>query len=593
MRKLILKTVSSIVLLSFLISSIGKANLIEPKNELKNIETFIKVWAMIKYRSPNSIVGNFDADKAFLENIKEVKQADHKKLNDILLKLINDAGLPSGKNNIVSKCKDCLTVNVNCKWINDPIYSKEVVSHLKYLSQNLNQSGNHHFINKVHFEAEIFNEPKYLDYTSFTDEAMHLLVLAKSWAAIEYLFPYKYQMDKNTKQILKEMIPVFKTINSRASYEKAILILETNINDTHAAGFLNQLKSKAEIFKITHYPPFDYRCSADGILIKSFLNDSLAQNSQLKRGDVIVEINGVKVKSWLQDRMRLLPASNMAVKYRLLDMDWRGNVFAFYHIQNQIVDVKVKRNKANLSLKLNMLNLRQNRSIELINHYIKNMVKLDEKVKPYEDLENDIALIRGGYFSNDDLPKNDLEKQEFSKNLKSKKAIIFDMRKYPNGGLFYYFIPMALGKTTFEFAKYYKANLENPGTFIRQEGDELYLSKDLKPDENSYQGKIILLTNENTQSRGEWYSMMLRQLNKNTTVIGSQTAGTDGDLKELNLPGGYKFIFTGNAVFYPDGKETQRIGIVPDINFKPAIAETLSAEDAHLQRAIKFINEGK
>lgn len=137
-----------------------------------------------------------------------------------------------------------------------------------------------------------------------------------------------------------------------------------------------------------------------------------------------------------------------------------------------------------------------------------------------------------------------------------------------------------------------KRNLENPGTFIRQEGDELYLSKDLKPDENSYQGKIIILTNENTQSRGEWYSMMLRQLNKNTTVIGSQTAGTDGDLKELNLPGGYKFIFTGNAIFYPDGKETQRIGIVPDINFKPSIAETLSAEDAHLQRAIKFINEG-
>lgn len=465
MRKLILKTVSSIVLLSFLISSIGKANLIEPKNELKNIETFIKVWAMIKYRSPNSIVGNFDADKAFLENIKEVKQADHKKLNDILLKLINDAGLPAGKNSLVSKCKDCLTLNVNYKWINDPIYSKEVVSHLKYLSQNLNQSGNHHFINKVHFEAEILNEPKYLDYASFTDEAMHLLALAKSWAAIEYLFPYKYQMDKNTHQILKEMIPVFKTINSRASYEKAILILETNINDTHAAGFLNQLKSKAEIFKITHYPPFDYRCSANGILIKSFLNDSLAQNSQLKRGDVIVEINGVKVKSWLQDRMRLLPASNMAVKYRLLDMDWRGNVFAFYHIQNQIVNVKVKRNKANLSLKLNMLNLRQNRSIELINHYIKNMVKLDEKVKPYEDLGNDIALIRGGYFSNEDLPKNDLEKQEFSRNLKSKKAIIFDMRKYPNGGLFYYFIPMALGKTTFEFAKYYKAKFRKPWYF--------------------------------------------------------------------------------------------------------------------------------
>ena len=270
-----------------------------------------------------------------------------------------------------------------------------------------------------------------------------------------------------------------------------------------------------------------------------------------------------------------------------------GNVFAFYDSSDDVLDVKVIRGQQQLLLQLKMLSLRNARSLEIINNYIKAKVKEDEKVKPYEDLGNDIAIIRGGYFSNDDLPHGDLEKQEFSRNLKSKKAIIFDMRKYPNGGLFYYFIPMALWKTSFEFSKYYKANLANPGTFIRQEGEELYLSKDLKHDDHPYQGKIIILTNENTQSRGEWYSMMLRQLNKNTTVIGSQTAGTDGDLKELNLPGGYRFIFTGNAIFYPDGKETQRIGIVPDVKFTPSVSEALDPNDAHLKRAIRYINEGK
>lgn len=593
MRKFILKTLSSLILMSFLVISVGKASLLEPRAEHKNVEEFIKVWSMVKYRSPNSIAGRFDMDSVFLTNIDKVKHANYKELNNLLLKLLDDAGSFSNKNNIISTCKDCLTINVSYKWIYNHTYSKEVQSRLKELSRNSNQTNNHHYVNKVHYEGEILNEPKYLNYTSFTDFSMNLLALAKSWATIEYLFPYKYQMDKSSSQLLKEMIPIFKAINSKASYEKAILILETNINDTHAAGFLGQVKSKAEIFKITHYPPFDYQCSENGILIKSFLNDSLAQNSQLKKGDVIVEINDIKIKDWLNKRMELLPASNVAVKYRLLDMDWRGNVFAFYDSPNQTLNVKVKRGKSKISLALNMLNLRKNRSIEIINQYIKAKVKEDEEVKPFEDLGNDIAIVRGGYFSNDDLPKSDIEKQEFSKNLKSKKAIIFDMRKYPNGGLFYYFIPMALGKTSFEFAKYYKANLTNPGTFIKQEGEELYLSKDLKADNNSYQGKIIILINENTQSKGEWYSMMLRQLSKNTTVIGSQTAGTDGDLKELNLPGGYQFIFTGNAIFYPDGKETQRIGIVPDVVYKPSIKETLSATDAHLQRAIKFINEGK
>lgn len=576
-----------------LANAVSKANLIDEPAENKNIEEFIKVWAMVKYRSPKSVAGKFNTDSAFLANVEAIKKANYKEFNTLLLRVINEADLPSTKKSIISHGKDYLTINVNYKWINDKMYSKEVQFRLKDLSQNINQTENHHYINKVHYEGEILNEPKYLDYSSFNDAGMNLLALAKSWAAIEYLFPYKYQMDKSSVQILKEMIPIFKAINSKASYEKAILILETNINDTHAAGFLNQIKSKAEIFKITHYPPFDYQCSADGILVKSFLNDSLAQNSQLKKGDVIVEINRTKIKDWLDKRMKLLPASNMAVKYRLLGLDWNGNVFAFYDSSDEVLDVKIIRDKQQLSLQLKMLSLRSARSLEIINQYIKAMVKRDQEVKPYENLGNDIAIIRGGYFSNEDLPHGDLEEQKFAKELKSKKAIIFDMRKYPNGGLFYYFIPMALGKTSFEFAKYYKANLANPGTFIRQEGEELYLSKDLKHDDNPYQGKIIILTNENTQSRGEWYSMMLRQWNKNTTVIGSQTAGTDGDLKELNLPGGYRFIFTGNAIFYPDGKETQRIGIIPDVKFKPSALEALDPNDAHLKRAIRFINEGK
>ncbi len=114
-----------------------------------------------------------------------------------------------------------------------------------------------------------------------------------------------------------------------------------------------------------------------------------------------------------------------------------------------------------------------------------------------------------------------------------------------------------------------------------------------KPMGELYTGKIVILTNEDTQSMGEWFSMMLRQLNKNTTVIGSQTAGADGDLKRLTLPGAYQFNFTGNGIFYPDGRETQRIGIIPDISFKPSVEDLIGTADAHLQRAIKYIREGK
>lgn len=581
------------VVCSFAISASYGSTVQNIAKQNKNIEAYIKVWGIVKYRSPLSIAGKFDVDRVFLANIENVKNADFEELNQLLLGIMKTAGVSVNISNGSKSCTNCLTKNMDDKWIKNKLFSKETRLKLNSLYRDLNLSGNHHYINKVHYETEILNEPKYQDYIAFKDEAMNLLALAKSWSAIEYLFPYKYQMDKNNQLILSEMIPVFRAVNSRASYEKAVLLLEANINDTHATGFLDQLKSKAEIFKIRFYPPFDYKCLEEGIVIKAFLNDSLERASSLKKGDVIVEINELKIKDWFYKRMQLLPASNMAIKYRLLSMDWKGNVFAFYNVNDEILNVKVLRGKQRLSLQLNMLKLTDKNSLSIINQYIKKRVKEDEQIKPYENLGDDIAIVRGGYFSSEHLPKNEIEEMGFSKELKSKKALIFDMRKYPNGGLFYYFIPMALGKKSFEFAKYYRSDVSNPGSFTIVPGLELYLSKDLKTDNNPYTGKIVILTNENTQSKGEWYTMMLRQLSKNTTIIGSQTAGTDGDLKLLNIPGGYQFIFTGNGIFYPDGKETQRIGIVPDINFKPSFSEIAGAEDAHLKRAVKFIKEGK
>lgn len=103
----------------------------------------------------------------------------------------------------------------------------------------------------------------------------------------------------------------------------------------------------------------------------------------------------------------------------------------------------------------------------------------------------------------------------------------------------------------------------------------------------------MILTDENTQSMGEWFTMMLRQFNSNAVIIGSQTAGADGDVKRLSLPGGYRFSFSGNGIFYPDGRETQRVGIKPDIYFKASAQDLSGEEDALLIRAVRYIRNGR
>ncbi len=581
-----------------------KAQQLNVKIQNQNIQQFIQIWGLVKYKSQKSIAGKFDADKVFLTLIDSVKNADEKQFNQLMLALIGPVD-PAFTSTANAYDRDTLNSyqhllkNIDYSWIKDKKYTVVLKQQLKALSNQVNLSGKHQYIPSVWYEGDLPNEASYVNY-AFNDEKMNLLALAKAWNAVEYLSPYKYVMDKDWKKVLTAMVPVFRKINDITSYEKGILMLTVAVNDTHGGELMESgnLKMASVIFKVRYYPPFDYKAEPKGIIIKKFLNDSLAKVSELKPGDEIVAINGIKIERWLKERAGLLPASNDAVKYRWLSTsnNDRGDTFAFSNIESETLNVKVRRYKAMLNLKLVLLDRYKKQNVKLIEDDIVQKRVKEKSIKGMENIGDDIVLFRAGNFFDKDLPQ-EKDLAQLSAELKSKKAIIFDMRKYPQApGLFGYYLPLLLGKAPFAFARYYAVDLKDPGAFILREGIEnyMYVSKDgTKPMGDLYTGKIVIMTDENTQSMGEWFAMMLRQFNANTTVIGSQTAGADGDVKRLTLPGAYRFSFTGNGIFYPDGRETQRIGIIPDLYFKATAKDLSGAEDVHLQRAVKFIRDGR
>ncbi len=104
----------------------------------------------------------------------------------------------------------------------------------------------------------------------------------------------------------------------------------------------------------------------------------------------------------------------------------------------------------------------------------------------------------------------------------------------------------------------------------------------------TYNGKLVVLVNELTQSQAEYTSMAFRAGN-NTTIIGSTTAGADGNVSDILLPGGLRTMISGIGVNYPNGEETQRIGIVPDIEVNPTIEGIKKGKDELLEKAIELI----
>ena len=75
------------------------------------------------------------------------------------------------------------------------------------------------------------------------------------------------------------------------------------------------------------------------------------------------------------------------------------------------------------------------------------------------------------------------------------------------------------------------------------------------------------------------------------TIIGSQTAGADGANYQFEIIKGIQTSFTCTGFFYPNKKEVQRIGIVPDIEVKQTIKGIQEGRDEILDEAIRFINK--
>jgi len=76
-------------------------------------------------------------------------------------------------------------------------------------------------------------------------------------------------------------------------------------------------------------------------------------------------------------------------------------------------------------------------------------------------------------------------------------------------------------------------------------------------------------------------------------VVGSTTAGADGNMSWFTLPGNINTGISGIGVYYPDGTETQRVGIVPDLLVTPTIEGVKQDRDMVLEKAIEIIENDK
>ena len=166
--------------------------------------------------------------------------------------------------------------------------------------------------------------------------------------------------------------------------------------------------------------------------------------------------------------------------------------------------------------------------------------------------------------------------------LKNTKGLVIDIRNYPAEFVVFSltkyllaqrvpFVRLSVPQPTYPGVFRYAPVLTVPGTRA-----------------GAYAGKVVILVNELSQSQSEYTTMALRAV-PGAQVVGSTTAGADGNVSTIILPGNISTMISGLGVYYPDGRETQRVGIVPDVVVKPTIAGIQAGRDEVLERAVQLI----
>ena len=134
-------------------------------------------------------------------------------------------------------------------------------------------------------------------------------------------------------------------------------------------------------------------------------------------------------------------------------------------------------------------------------------------------------------------------------------------------------------------AKATKPDLSYPGKFVWDKPFPIG-----KNNPNPYQGKIIILVNEDSQSRSEYFVMAMQTV-EGAVTIGRQTSGADGDVLDFTFFDHKRSWITGRGVYYPDGRETQRVGIAIDIEVPLILEDIKNDRDAILEKAIEVANQ--
>lgn len=524
----------------------------------------------LKYHHPAIARGEYNWDYELFRILPSYLQVknDYER-NRILTKWIDDIGKVTKYKSTWNTSEDAI-LKPDHSWIEKYNMDSGLQRKIKIIYENRNRGEQYYVRRDLVGTPNLFSENPYSNM-KYPDAGYRLLALYRYWNVIQYFYPYKDLIDRDWNHILEIFIPRFLSADNELAYQQVVAELVACIDDSH--GFLYKGFDRLFEWMGSLYAPIRVRF-VEGCLVVDYIMPSHSRNINIKVGDIITHINGKEVQTIVDSLKKYFPASNQA---RLL----RDISQKLLRSNDKSIDIKYK---SEGRIKKEKIWLFSPSSYD----EIKELVDRTKYEYPsFKLINHDIGYITLSSIENKDIPRiRDI--------FEDTKGIIIDIRNYPSA-ITQYSLGSFFTPDTASTVRLSYGTSNNPGEFtfgrIKKMNDERFFFADgmMGVDRNrKYKGNVVVIVNEETISSAEYHSIFF-SAGKNVTILGSQTAGADGDAVSISLPGGLFTSFSSIGVYLPNGKVTQRIGIIPDIVIEPTIEGVRLGKDELLEKAIEII----
>jgi len=547
------------VRLILLFSVTGSVALCQSPTHEQKLYYTCKVWGFVKYH--HTRVSNCLApwDDALIRTLPLIEAAATSgEFNDALDTLIAAAGhMSEATTPSPDTLAPELTRNRDFSWFDDPPLSENIRSKLRHIRDNFRP----HPICWVRDSATggagwlaFPGDDPMLDgniTTSYPGKATRLAVLFRYWNIMNYFNPNKHILAVPWDSTLYRALRLIADAATPTEFFHSFRKMAAGLDDAHTEGLTTYALTYS-----SYTPRLVLRYSQGAyIVVKSGY-------PEIARGDILLSVDGKTTAEWEDSLRPFISAGNPAVFRRFMCqyMLWGPGS-------------------------------------SLIRLEYRDSVGRTSTFSTYRYSYADNAWFTG-YFPNAELDTVEWRKWDCNVGyvnmgklqpssvtamfdaLRETSAIIFDVRNYPNGTA--NMIADLFSRDSHCFVKFTQPDARYPGafswhySFVGRSGNPLF-----------YKGKVIILCDQQTQSHAEYSCMILQSL-PNAVVVGSSTAGADGNVAAFRISNDIRAGYTALGTYYPDGSQTQKIGIVPDSVVYPTAEGIRRGRDEVLEKALEI-----